>query len=394
MKGSVSNYRQEWHVTARYNWVLVGWFVFLVSQSHPAFPGEVKAASPARTVVGAIRWDAWFGGNTYQRNLAPANWHTRLPFYSTIGPDGSVEVRSDSQQVMDEEIGYAAVAGLDYWAFCYYHPTSWHDADKYNYGWRLYLSSKRKADLGFCILLQGQHLGPKGNWTETVQTFVRLFREPTYQKVCGDRPLVFMYSVAAVREWAGSTRAAKEAILQLRQAAARAGAGNPYLVAQVYRPEDGVDSIDTLGFDAIGAYSLPGGSGNREYPYQELAKANRRFWDACKATGKPVVPIVNAGWDNRPRRGNPAFGDLAGPWFTEPTPTELSDHLGSAIRWNKANPQNAPANAVIIYAWNESDEGGWLVPTRSEGAARLNAIAKLLRPSVSQRTTVLPSANR
>jgi len=387
MEGSVSECRQEWHVTAHYNWVLVGWIVFLVSQPHPAISGEAKAASPARTIVGAIRWNAWFGGNTYQRYLAPANWHTRLPFYSTSRRDGSVEVRSDSQQVMDQEIGYAAAAGLDYWAFCYYHPASWLEADKYNYGWRLYLSSKRKADLRFCILLQGQHLGPKEKWTETMQTFVRLFREPTYQKVCGDRPLVFMYSVAAVREWAGSTRTAKEAILELRQAAARAGVGNPYLVAQVYRPKDGVDSIDSLGFDAISAYSLPGGSGNQEYPFQELAKANRSFWDTCKATGKPVVPIVNVGWDNRPRRGNPAFGDLAGPWFTEPTPAELADHLGSAIRWNKANPHNAPANAVIIYAWNESDEGGWLVPTRSEGAARLNAIAKLLRPPVSQRAT-------
>ena len=386
--------RQARHDTARYIWLLVGWLLFLLSQPHSAFAGEAKAASPSKAVVGAIRWDAWFGGNTYQRNLAPPYWHARLPFYSTIAPDGSVEVRSDSQQVMDEEIAYAEAAGLGYWAFCYYHPASWPGADKYNYGWRLFLSSGRKTNLRFCILLQGQHLGPKAKWTETVQSLVGLLKDPTYQKVCGDRPLVFVYSVAALHAWAGSRQAAKEAILELRQAAVNAGAGNIYLVAQVYRTEDGVDTVDELGFDAISAYSLPGGAGNREYPFQELAKANRSFWDACKATGKPVVPIVNAGWDNRPRRGNPAFGDLAGPWFTEPTPAELADHLGSAIRWNRANFQNAPANTVIVYAWNESDEGGWLVPTRSEGAARLNAIAKLLRPSVSQRATVLPSAIR
>jgi len=28
-----------------------------------------------------------------------------------------------------------------------------------------------------------------------------------------------------------------------------------------------------------------------------------------------------------------------------------------------------PANAILIYAWNELDEGGWLVPTLSEGDA-------------------------
>jgi hypothetical protein len=27
------------------------------------------------------------------------------------------------------------------------------------------------------------------------------------------------------------------------------------------------------------------------------------------------------------------------------------------------NPDLTPANAVIIYAWNENDEGGWLIPT-------------------------------
>ncbi len=110
----MSEGRQEWHVTVRHNWALVGWLVVLVSQPHQVSAGDVTAASSARAVVGAIRWDAWFGGGSYQRYLAPANWHTRLPFYSTIGPDGGVEVRSDSQQVMDQEIAYAAAAGLDY----------------------------------------------------------------------------------------------------------------------------------------------------------------------------------------------------------------------------------------------------------------------------------------
>ena len=41
-----------------------------------------------------------------------------------------------------------------------------------------------------------------------------------------------------------------------------------------------------------------------------------------------------------------------------------------------------PANAVIIYAWNENDEGGWLIPTlKTDGTAdtgRVDAAGKVL----------------
>ena len=86
-------------------------------------------ANPTSThggvIVGAIRWDAWFDGNTYENNLAPKQWRSRLPFYASVRSDDRVEVRSDKQEVMDQEIAFAAKAGLNYWAFCYYHPKSW-----------------------------------------------------------------------------------------------------------------------------------------------------------------------------------------------------------------------------------------------------------------------------
>ena len=72
------------------------------------------------------------------------------------------------------------------------------------------------------------------------------------------------------------------------------------------------------------------------------------------------------------------------PWFTEPTPTELANNIKDAIQWNKENPAAAKANAVIIYAWNESDEGGWLVPTKAKGTARLDAIKKVLENKTSK----------
>jgi hypothetical protein len=41
----------------------------------------------------------------------------------------------------------------------------------------------------------------------------------------------------------------------------------------------------------------------------------------------------------------------------------LAQHVQAALAWTAHNPDLTPANAVIIYAWNENDEGGWLTPT-------------------------------
>ena len=46
------------------------------------------------------------------------------------------------------------------------------------------------------------------------------------------------------------------------------------------------------------------------------------------------------------------------------TPDEIAAHVRAAIAWTQANRDLNPANAVLIYAWNEHDEGGWLQPTR------------------------------
>jgi hypothetical protein len=334
-----------------------------------------------RPLVGAIRWDAWFAGGHYERFLAPELWHDRLPFYGKVLPDGKVEVRSDTQDVMDREIAYASGAGLDFWAFCYYHPKSWPEADRYNYGWKLYLSSKRKKDLRFCLILQGgSHMGPKQEWPQTAAKFVELFKESTYQKVLGGRPLIFVFSCEYVEPHFGSAEEARKAFDLLREQSRKAGLGDPYIVAQVFSAAEGAKYVDAFGWDALSAYSAPGSGERREYPYADLASVNRWYWDSFKATGRKVIPTINTGWDGRPRLTDPNLAkNYNGAWYRMPAPAELAANLRAALDWNRANPDTAEANAVLIYAWNETDEGGWLVPTIKEGTARLDAIRGVLK---------------
>jgi len=103
-----------------------------------------------------------------------------------------------------------------------------------------------------------------------------------------------------------------------------------------------------------------------------LTENNVNLWKQLADTGRSVVPLVNAGWDGRPRQ-------YGGPWFAAPKPAELADSLRTALSWVQEHKAVAEANTILMYAWNETDEGGWLVPTRSEGRARVEALARVLQ---------------
>ena len=326
-------------------------------------------------IAGAIYWPGWTENSKWANNLKPKEWNSRLPFYAKFS-QGKFEVRSDNQAVMDQEIKYAKDAGLDYFAFDF-------SSDEKGTGLPLFLASKYKDEINFCVLLLGDN--KKGAWPDTVKYLVRLFAEPTYQKVIGGRPLVFRYYVERMAEEFGSARAAREALDYLRSETVKVGLKAPYIVAQMWNAQDGAKYADTMGFDALSAYSMSVDVETfqeKEYPYSRLAKINHDFWDACKGTGKEVIPIVNAGWDVRPRWWDKDLMKLYNggeqPWFTAPTPSELANNIRDAIQWNRQNPAAGRANAVLIYAWNESDEGGWLVPTVSEGTGRIDAIKKVM----------------
>jgi hypothetical protein len=52
------------------------------------------------------------------------------------------------------------------------------------------------------------------------------------------------------------------------------------------------------------------------------------------------------------------------------------------VAWYKKHPGKKGTELVLIYAWNEFDEGGWLVPAlpppHGEGAARIDALRRVL----------------
>jgi hypothetical protein len=355
-------------------------------------PGRGGSSSriEEKTVTGAIRWDAWHGnrsevGKAVERSLSPKRWHGRLPFFAKVLGEDQVQIDGASQQVMDREIQYARTARLDYWAFLVYD-----EGNPMNLGLQHYLSSTQRNGLRFCVILGQDNWKTSESAAKQFQRVAELIGRNEYQKVEGDRPLIYILAAESDNDTWGA-RHGRVALDQLRSVVRTKGGGNPYIVIQYYRAGRANALREELNADAISAYAYQ--RDDKNAAYGQLAREAEQFWDECRSTGSAVVPIVMTGWDRRPRVERPVFWETQPSqqlnvgiekYYHEPTAAELSLHLRHALMWVKAHPDAAPARAILIYAWNENDEGGWLVPTLKEGSWRLRAVREGLRTITNQ----------
>lgn len=364
---------------------LLGWAAVAICTATEA------PQAPARVRVGAIRWDAWHRVpaddasapvRAMERSLGPQHYHHRLPFFAASVADGEVRVGGYTPEIVGREIAFAKAGGLDYWAFLLYETNS-----PMSQALALYLASPRRDDVRFCAIA-----GPEILDKETPR-LVGLMAQPSYVKVAGGRPLLFAFRVTEhwVRTWGGPEKA-RARFDSLRSAAVAAGCGDPYLVAMNDTVAEGRAIAGVVGADAISVYAVAGNGGKDGTPYVELARAARQFWEEAAEVKAGLVPLAMSGWDRRPRAERPVPWETwqkpgvgADRYYRAPTPAEVAAHVREAADWVDAHPEQCPARAVLIYAWNEHDEGGWLCPTRGADGrpdtSRLDALAASREPA-------------
>ncbi len=329
-------------------------------------PDQVAKRSTGRPIVGAIRWDGWQPGygNRFIGLLGPSQWRYRLPFYGVEIDSNTVALAANTQAVMDQEIAYAHAAGLDFFCFAHY-------LTEPRQSLNLYLSSTRKGDINFCLQMGNVGAARVGDAVNLIKT------EPTYQKVAGGRPLVFLQT------WylnEGTPPPTKADVDRFRAQVMEAGLPNPYIVAENHSPRAAAADAERYGADAVSSYVMGVWRGRlgAGLPFSSLVENTEQDWTAYKKTGKKIIPTVMTGWDLRPDPSH--SGD---PYWAQATPKEIASHLRDAMKWIAANPCAAEANTVQIYAWNEIHEGGWLLPSNMAfnpvGTARLDSIARVLR---------------
>lgn len=335
------------------------------------------------TEVGVIRFDAWYSSadnpsKDYQK-FGPRQWNYRLPFFTTFDANGQPVFAGDRQAIIDQEIAFANAAGIAYFAFDYYpnEDLKWQQGVRptVSYGLRHYLSSTQKNGLKFSlIIVNDDHFGDPATWkTSQAPAITALTKDPNYQTVTGGRPLVYFLGADFSNHF-GSPEKSKDALNTLRAQIQAATGQNPFFVALDNTPID----IKALGYDGRSVY-LGINVDSKGGPYSQIAASNLDIWNILYQMENQVIPLVSAGYDQRPRWQPNEYQQYV--WFQPGTPTEIAANLQAAINWQNAHPDKTDANSILLYAWNEYIEGGWLSPTLLEGDARLQAVSRVLRGS-------------
>jgi hypothetical protein len=337
--------------------------------------GLIPAGEVPRPTVGAIRWDAWSGGSVtaqVEKTLGPARFHQRLPWFAQVtGPD-AVSIAGGTPEVMDREISFAADAGLDYWAFLLYPSDS-----PMSGALAGYLASPVRHRLGFCLILHSSLKVSAERWPAERDRAVALLGERGFQRLPDGRLLVYIFCGQDL-PW--------NRLAEFTQAAATAG-HHPYLACMAWNPR-GFSAVKEHGIAAMSAYAVAG-----DMPeFAGLVAKAEADWTTAAQHGVPWIPLVTTGWDKQPRQVHPVTWEPPASngyrdqktWPAPAAPAEIAAHLQRALAFVETHSAICPARTVIIYAWNEYDEGGWLAPTRaadgSPDTSRLDALRAVLRP--------------
>lgn len=336
---------------------------------------------------GLTRWD-FFYANTgdpcrhTRRALGNPRYRSRAPFFATEVSSNDIQF-NPTQATMDAEIAFAKDNNVSYWAFLLYN-TSNSDYDSTHIAYNLYQASANKNDVKWCEMRPSYLCGGTGNYSTQVTEMVAHVQTSNYQLVLTNRPLVYIYYTAAdlTTYWAGSYANFKAMLDSFRTAAQAAGTGNPYIVAMVSGATAGATVKTGLGADAISDYITVYPSGV-DGTYASLASATEAYWEAQRVAATTVVPNVMSGWSRAPRIERPAPWTIATqrPWigastpFALPTNVELAAHVQEAVDFATTNS----CAAILGYAWNEFDEGGWFCPTIGDPTgSRLVAIKNII----------------
>ncbi len=322
--------------------------------------------------VGAIRWDAWYGGpvtTVEEIILGPSHFQERAPFFTQILTDSTISINGNSQEVMSKEINFAVKSGIDYWAFLTYpwFTDSYSQDTELSRAATLYLNHPNKGKINFCWIV-GSHLyWHNGRWDKMVERAMETCVMSNYQTVLNGRPLIYFYNTGIISSDANIIMC-RGRLKKLSQLLVEVGGKEPYYVFMGWNTNNW-GKAKQAGFDAWSFYA-GGGMGTYAAGTQQVKQSR---WVKSTSLGIPTVPVVSSGWNALPRI---EYREKYGPqsWWADdqytsrdqiselPTADELATHLMDAISFTKSNSR-CEAKTCIMYAWNEHSEGGWICPT-------------------------------
>jgi hypothetical protein len=341
-----------------------------------AIPLNAQAQQPKlRAMVGAYYFDGWSGktDEIHMTKLLETKYADRKPIWGW---------RDDTVEIMRQQIDYSADHGIAFWAFDWYYPEGKDKTTPLNNALGLYLKAPNCQRMKFCLLVAnhaGFRIGPK-DWDACCQRWIDLFRQPTHLRLDG-QPLLIFFSPEELQRAFGGVEGVRQALESLRTKAKQAGLPG-VAVAACTGPGGHLTDLARSGYTLLTGYNYNLGwlSGGGSQPFRKLIDGSQRIFDQfAEKTPLPYVPVITVGWDRRPWEEDKLPPEKMSTWYPDRTPKLVEEFVRLGVRWMDKHPDKTTAQRLLlIYAWNENGEGGYLTPTAVDGTEYLKAVERAI----------------
>jgi hypothetical protein len=351
------------------SWAILGVAMTVGYAAEPAAAGKSNTCGKPKALVGAYYFDGWSGKTSHINKLLKTKFVDRRPIWGW---------KDDTIEVMQKQIACCANHGIGFWAFDWYYPEGPEKTTPLNNALGLYLKSPNCNRLQFCLMVAnhgGFRIGPN-DWDTCCRIWIDLFRQPTHLTLDG-RPLLIFFSAEELQIAFGGVDGVRKAFDAL-QAKAKAAGLPGVAIAACTGPGAHLQDLARSGFTLLTGYNYNNGwtNGGGCKPFRELMEVSRKTFDEFARTSPlPYVPAVTIGWDRRPWELDTLPPEKQSVWYPDRTPKLVEEFVSMGIKWLDAHPDKAtPQRLLLLYAWNENGEGGYLTPTEKDGMAYLKAV--------------------
>lgn len=337
-------------------------------------PTIAEAQQPKlRATVGAYYFDGWSGKTNHITKLLETEFADRKPVWGW---------KDDTVEIMQKQIDYCADHGIAFWAFDWYYPEGQNKTTPLNNALGLYLKAPNRQRVKFCLLVanhQGFRIGPK-DWDVCCQRWTELFRQPTHLRLDG-QPLLIFFSPGELQRAFGGVEGVRKALDSLRAKAKKSGLPG-VAVAACTGPGGHLNDLARSGYTLLTGYNYNLGwqSGGGSQPFRKLIEGNERIFEQfAESSPLPYVPVITAGWDRRPWEKGKLPPEKMSVWYPDRTPKLVEEFMRLGVRWMDKHPdKTTPQRLLLIYAWNENGEGGYLTPAAKDGTEYLKAVKRAI----------------
>lgn len=226
------------------------------------------------------------------------------------------------------------------------------------------------------------------DWRRVTQYWIdHYFSMDQYYRI-DDRPAVFIWAPANIRNDVGGSSEAAELYALSQQMAREAGYKGIYFVAlSSHESAAQCAQLVNEGYEAFtsyhGFYLAESRAGSNQFSFSRVVGTGPEFWRQAdeRASGLEYIPIVDTGWASQPWHGQQARV------IHGRTPELFGQLCRLAAQYARQNGKRI----VAIGPWNEWGEGSYIEPYAEHGFADLEQLRQAFCPPGDWPPSLVPA---